>query len=214
MNIVQVLMETFKHLFLFQSSDIEMDDLNLTQNKANESADKPTRIDLVVTQTVSEPAVETPIILIDEASPSSPEPQAKELAEPKATAPNNGTLSIVIDDNDDVDEELSISPPRKSARLEAKRRDSNSENELCTRKMSESPVPKRRSMRLNSTSSQDTPPAKIRDESIIKKMPTITEIGKTHAESEVDGSVKNDKNNCDQALVDELAAAFVDEFIE
>lgn len=192
-----------------------MVDLNLTQNKAEESTDKPTRIDLVVTQTVSEPAINTPLILIDKASPSSPEPQVIELAEPKVNTPNNKALSIVIDDNDDHDEEeLSISPPRKSARLEAKRRDSNSENEMSSRKMSESPVPKRRSMRLNSTSSQDTPPAKIRDESIVKKMPTITENDKNNTRSEVDGNAKNGKNNSDQALVDELAAAFVDDFIE
>lgn len=185
-----------------------MEDLNLTQNKANESVKLTAADSNEVKQTVSEVLVEAPTIPIEAASPTSPEPQVKE-----PTEPIKETVSIVIDDDDD-DEELSISPPRKSARLEAKRRDSTSENEICTRKMSESPVPKRRSMRLNSTSSQDTPPAKIRDESIIKKMPTITEIEKNNAQSEVDGIANNEKNNCDQALVDELAAAFVEEFIE
>lgn len=180
-----------------------MEDLNLTQNKANESVKLTAADSNEVKQTVSE----VPTISIEAASPTSPEPQVKE-----PTESIKETVSIVIDDDDD--EELSISPPRKSARLEAKRRDSTSENEICTRKMSESPVPKRRSMRLNSTSSQDTPPAKIRDESIIKKMPTITEIEKNNAQSEVDGIANNEKNNCDQALVDELAAAFVEEFIE
>lgn len=191
-----------------------MVDFNLTQNKANELEDKSARIDLVTTQTVSEPAVDTPTITVDQDSPSSPEPHEKGLEPPKVKTPNDETLSIVIDDNDDVEGELSISPPRKSARLEAKRRDSTSENEMSTRRMSESPVPKRRSMRLNSTSSQDTPPAKIRDETIIKKMPTITEIEKSNGQSEVDGSASNGKHNSDQALVDELAAAFVDDFIE
>lgn len=186
-----------------------MEDISLASNEAKESAEKPNTIYSVeVTQTVDAPSVETTSICLEEvSSPSSAEPKTKE--------PIDETLSIVIDDDDDDIEELpSISPPRKSARLEAKRRDSTTENEICSRKMSESPVPKRRSVRLNSTSSQDTPPAKIREESIIKKMPTITENEKNIGQSEVDSGAKNDKNNSEQALVDELAAAFVEEFIE
>lgn len=186
-----------------------MDDINLASNEANEEiAENPSTVDSVeVAQAVPAPTVKATSECSEKASPSSAEPKSKE--------PIDEELSIVIDDDDDSTE--LISPPRKSARLEAKRRDStssNTESELGSRKITDSPVPKRRSVRLNSTSSQDTPPAKIREESIIKKMPTITEHEKSNVQDEIDSGAKKDKNNSDQTLVDELAAAFVEEFIE
>ena len=188
---------------LLQSTDIEMDDINWVPNEAKKLTEKPTDVDLVqATQNVSVTSVETRTISHEDASTSS--------VELKAKTPINESLSIVIDDDGD-EEDRSISPPRKSARLEAKRRDSTTENETCSRRMSESPVPKRRSMRLNSSSSQDAPSPKPREETVIKKMPTITENEKNKGQCEVDSVVKN---NSEQALVDELAAAFVDEFIE
>lgn len=159
-----------------------------------------------ITETISASPVEETTIPLQapalELNNKENEPTKKQIDE---------TLKIVItdDDNDnDVERELpSISPPRKSARLTAKRRDSTADSDSR-----ESPVPKRRSMRLNSASSQDTPPTKIRDEAKVKKMPTIAE---TNAQSGRDSTEKTDaKNFSEQALVDELAAAFVEEFID
>lgn len=191
-----------------------MAEINVASNETIDSAEKPSAVDTVeIAQTVI--ADETTTTPLESAIPSAVESSRKE--NESAKKPIDESLSIVIidDDDDDVEREVpSISPPRKSARLSAKRRDSTTENESDSRKLSESPLPKRRSMRLNSASSQDTPPPKIRDESSIKKMPTISENVKD-VQGECDRSEKDgNKNKCEQALVDELAAAFVDEFID
>lgn len=197
-----------------------MADVNFASNEViTESVEKSSPADSIeITETVSETLVQTKTIHLEKASTSSVQEDAKS-KEKKPRQPIDESLSIVIDDDDDVvnvaEAEPSISPPRKSARLSAKRRDSSTENEISSRKLCDSPVPKRRSMRLNSASSQDTPPAKSREESTNKKMPTISEIEKDTAHSDtIDCGVQNDRNNSEQALVDELAAAFVEEFID
>lgn len=190
-----------------------MTEMNLASNESVESSEKPSAIlvSVEVTRTVSPSPAETATTSLDAVTSSSVESKHKENG--PAKKPIDESLSIVIEDDDDDNiegEEPLVSPPRKSARLSAKRRDSSTENEIGSRKMTDSPVPKRRSMRLNSSSSQDTPP-KSREESCIKKMPTITENVKENTQDESDRSAKN---NSEQALVDELAAAFVDEFID
>lgn len=188
----------------FQNLDIEMDEINAASKKSTESVDDSSTVE--VKQNLSDLPIEIPTEIS-----SSSESKGKETR--PSRQPLDESLSIVIDD--DIEEEPLISPPRKSARLSAKRRDSTTENEICSRKMSESPIPKRRSMRLNSTSSQDTPPAKAKEDlTTVKKMPTIAENEKDNAQMESNHSVKNDKNGSEQALIDELAAAFVDEFID
>lgn len=110
------------------------------------------------------------------------------------------------------------SPPRKSARLSAKRRDStNTDSDISVTTKPESPLPIRRSLRRNSTSSQDATPVKAKDESTVKKLPTIVETT-----DQADGKNKqttsstdeNETQTSEKALVDELAAAFVEEFID
>lgn len=109
------------------------------------------------------------------------------------------------------------SPPRKSARLSAKRRDSTTDSDMSVTTKSESPIPRRRSLRRNSTSSQDATPVKAKDESTVKKLPTIVETA-----DQADGKDKQTVNSTDEnetqkdekALVDELAAAFVEDFID
>lgn len=110
------------------------------------------------------------------------------------------------------------SPPRKSARLSAKRRDStNTDSDISVTTKSESPLPIRRSLRRNSTSSQDATPVKAKDELTVKKLPTIVETA-----DQADGKDKQIASSTDEnatqtsekALVDELAAAFVEEFID
>lgn len=110
------------------------------------------------------------------------------------------------------------SPPRKSARLSAKRRDStNTDSDISVTTKPESPLPIRRSLRRNSTSSQDATPVKAKDESTVKKLPTIVETT-----DQADGKDKqttsstdeNETQTSEKALVDELAAAFVEEFID
>lgn len=196
-----------------------MIEINLASNEAIDAAEKPPAVDLaaVAEEVATSPTELTTISLDETSAPDMESNKIKETEPAKKQIDESLSIVIVDDDDDDVNVEQNeplVSPPRKSARLTAKRRDSTSENDTNSRKMTESPVPKRRSTRLNSAASQDTPPPKIRDESSAKKMPTITENVKDKAENECDHSAKNEKNKSDQALVDELAAAFVEEFID
>lgn len=109
-------------------------------------------------------------------------------------------------------EEKLTSPPRKSARLSALRRDSTTDSEVSITAKPESPVSRRRSLRRLSTSSQDTPPPKARDENSVKKLPTIEEVD-SHNKS-IKKKAESESQHNEKELVDELAAAFVEEFID
>lgn len=120
---------------------------------------------------------------------------------------------IIIDDSSDDEMPEKVSPPRKSARLSAKRRDSIADSDISVTSKCESPIPRRRSMRFNSTSSVDTPPKRAKEETIIKKLPTINEAEKQTNEVQASKD-DNDGQKSEKELVDEMAAAFVGEFID
>lgn len=122
-------------------------------------------------------------------------------------------VEIVIDDSSD--EKPLVSPPRKSARLSALRRDSMTDSEISVTSKCESPVPRRRSMRLSSTSSIDTPPRRPKEDNNIKKLPTIAESEKPANDVQSPKpKVNDDAQKSEKEMVDELAAAFVGEFID
>ncbi|XP_055325802.1 proline-, glutamic acid- and leucine-rich protein 1 [Sitodiplosis mosellana] len=128
------------------------------------------------------------------------------------------TIKIVVEESSE--EKPLTSPPRKSARLSAKRPDSaaaDSDTSVTTKP--ESPVPRRRSLRRSSTSSQDATPFKAEEEPAVKKLPTIVETGDqtdVNTKATASGSIalENETQKSEKALVDELAAAFVEEFID
>lgn len=124
------------------------------------------------------------------------------------------TMKIVVEDG--TEEKPLTSPPRKSARLSAKRRDSTTDSDISIVTKSESPVPRRRSLRRNSTSSQDATPIKAKEEPA-KKLPTIVETSDQfdgNAKQTTSDSTDSETQKNEKALVDELAAAFVEEFID
>ena len=71
-------------------------------------------------------------------------------------------------------------------------------------------------MRRNSTSSQDATPVKAKEDSVIKKLPTIVETTDDNAKAGTVSSnaAQNETQQSEKALVDELAAAFVEDFID
>lgn len=191
-----------------------MNESNITPNPQSEPTKELSAseiVQLVVTRTepISTPSLEEKPTEA-EGSTLRIESTVNNSQEGKSTKPNE-ELTIVIDESDD--EKPLSSPPRKSARLSAKRRDSIAESESSITSKCESPLPKRRSLRLSSTSSQDTPPTKVREETI-KKLPTIKETENNVASNQSNPVTENDIDNNDKALVDELAAAFVEEFID
>lgn len=200
-------------LFPFvQDADIEMIEVNVAPDAQSESTEGSSAVEvveLVVTQTESIPQVESTDAQIEVVTL-----QTEETGKERETAPNkiDDTVTIVIDESED--EQPLTSPPRKSARLSAKRRDSTTESEISVTSKCDSPVPRRRSMRLGSTSSQDTPPPKVKSDSTIKKLPTIEENEKVGAPNPNNSSAENDSRKSENALVEELAAAFVEEFID
>lgn len=120
------------------------------------------------------------------------------------------TVKIVVEESSE--EKPLTSPPRKSARLSAKRPDSAAsvatDSDVSVTSKPESPVPRRRSLRRNSTSSQDATPIKAKEDLSIKKLPTIVET------TDSSNAAQNETQKCEKALVDELAAAFVEDFID
>lgn len=121
------------------------------------------------------------------------------------------TVKIAVEEKSE--EKPLTSPPRKSARLSAKRRDSAIDSDISVTK-SESPIPRRRSLRRNSTSSQDIPPpTKSKEESVPQKLATIEETDKTDSQAK-SIIIDNETRKSEMELVDELAASFVDEFID
>lgn len=142
--------------------------------------------------------------------------QEHEQEEDKLAAPSTDKEEIegiIIDDSSDDEIPEKVSPPRKSARLSAKRRDSIADSDVSVASKCESPGPRRRSMRLNSASSVDTPPKRAKEEIIIKKLPTINEAEKQTNEVQPSKD-DNDGQKSEKELVDEMAAAFVGEFID
>lgn len=178
----------------------------LQQNK--QSDDAVQRVQLVVTHTIPTSQAEISDVQVEEATAQSEQKNTE-----KSSLSTNHTESVKIVIDDSEDEKPLTSPPRKSARLSAKRRDSTTESEHLIVTKCESPLPRRRSMRLGSTSSQDTPSPKMRDETTVKKLPTIVENEKTDTQNEDNSKAENENQN-ENALVDELAAAFVEEFID
>lgn len=153
-------------------------------------------IQLVVTQTES-------ITEMEDVSVT-----AEDTSDKEQIIPISKPLKIVIDD--DIEDKPLASPPRKSARLSAKRHDLI-DNEILIATRTDSPLPRRRSIRLSSTSSQDTP-TKPREEPPVKKLPTITENDKSI--DQADSTADNEARKSEREMVDELASAFVEEFID
>lgn len=129
------------------------------------------------------------------------------------TQPQAECLKIVVEES--LEEKPLTSPPRKSARLSAKRRDSATDSDVSSTAMRDSPILRRRSLRRNSISLQDSTPSKAKDEPASKALPTIIEIDKTDTGSDHTSSIiRNESEQSEKALIDELAAAFVEEFID
>lgn len=102
------------------------------------------------------------------------------------------------------------SPPRKSARLSAKRERSDSTS--SHRSITDSPIPKRRSTRRSSISMPDTTPNKADEVSIGGHLTTIPENSSPVDPEKSTISTENEQQKEDQTeRVDELLADFVDE---
>lgn len=120
-------------------------------------------------------------------------------------------------------EPLSSSPPRKSARLSLKRGSSTDRDTPSPARL-ESPMPRRRSTRLSSITSTESSTPKP-DDSSTKKMSVIKEADEdeeakkrenpTKNENTADKPIAKEESNANEDdLVDELASAFVDEFLD
>lgn len=96
------------------------------------------------------------------------------------------------------------SPPRKSARLSAKRRLSASMDSPTVR--SDSPLPRRRTRR-NSNSLQDTP----KPHNLLVSLSPISESQQANENQFI---VEEDKTDKAAEKIDELASAFIEEFVE
>lgn len=161
-------------------------------NKSVESVDTQTELP----NQVEEKVRQSEEVLQPEKSPSLSEPQ-KEIEK------------IVVEESSE--KKPLKSPPRKSARLSAKRRDSATDSDVSITTRTESPIPKRRSLRRNSISLQDTTSANSKEEPVSNKLPTIIETDKTVANAKQ--TSENELQKSEKELVDELAAAFVGDFI-
>lgn len=101
------------------------------------------------------------------------------------------------------------SPPRKSARLSAKRERSDSTS--SHRSITDSPIPKRRSTRLSSISMQESTPNKAGEVSIGGHLTTIPENSPPVEPAKLTNSTENEQNEDNTERIDELLADFVDE---
>lgn len=122
----------------------------------------------------------------------------------------------------DNDDKSLKSPPRKSARLSAKRRLSESLDSPIVR--SESPLPRRRSTRRNSNSSQVSEIAK--SDALNVTLSTIAETQQqiddatgeesvpTEETAIAEDAVNTSKSDKADQSIDELASAFIEEFVE
>lgn len=127
----------------------------------------------------------------------------------------SASLTIIVESTPIVEEKSLISPPRKSARLSAKRRlsstDCDSSGSRC-----DSPVPRRRSTRLNSSSIQETPKLDDKNKKLtpIIELSTVAEKTENKTPIKIQQSGDGTKTKAEDELVDELASAFVEEFID
>lgn len=102
------------------------------------------------------------------------------------------------------------SPPRKSARLSAKRRLSTSIDSPSSR--SESPLPRRRSTRRNSNSLLAEPP---KLDNLTVALSRIDETLQSDESASVDSKGPADAAESDKSKeIDDLASAFIEEFVE
>lgn len=197
-----------KTIFLksFQEIDMEITELDASSKQSEQATEvklDSDSIELIAVLTEPIASIETE---------SNEEQEKSESQTLSQSSSNNDETVEIIDDSSD--EAPLVSPPRKSARLSAKRRDSITDSEISVTSKCESPVPRRRSMRLGSTSSVDTPPRKPKDETVIKKLPTIVEAEKPATEEAQSTKVDDETRKSEKDLVDEMAAAFVGEFID
>lgn len=166
------------------------------------------------------PQVQVEVLEEEETPSKAPEPQTviqiEDSDEEVELSPPQQEDTVKITVSDSPTDKALPSPPRKSARLSAKRHDICTEADSLVTK-SESPLPRRRSTRLSSTSSQDFAPAKMREESATKRLSVIMEKDKVDAVSSPQTkSVRpeSEEQKVEKDMVDELAAAFVEEFID
>lgn len=120
------------------------------------------------------------------------------------------TTPVKSSSNDAMAESDSLkSPPRKSARLSAKRRLSASIDSPSSR--SESPLPRRRSTRRNSNTLTESPKLDSLCVTLSRIDETQLSDESTSAEPTTNAeAAKSDKNDD----IDELASAFIEEFVE
>lgn len=143
------------------------------------------------------------------------------------------TIDTDVGTVDDSDDRALKSPPRKSARLSAKRRLSESIDSPIVR--CESPLSRRRTTRRNSNASQLSEPTKpdglnvtlstIDESQQIVDTQQIDEIHQiddttvlapeaTEKADKTDESLNESKSDKAEEAVDELASAFIEEFVE
>lgn len=153
-------------------------------------------------------------------SPQGPTIQVEEAADEKRIEINDSSSedknteatlaesAIVIDSSSDSvadsDDRALKSPPRKSARLSAKRRLSASIDSPTVR--SESPLARRRTRR-NSNSQQDL--SKM-DNVVV----TLSPIKESQQSNENQFTVDESKADKTEEKIDEMASAFIEEFVE
>lgn len=101
------------------------------------------------------------------------------------------------------------SPPRKSARLSAKRERSDSTS--SHRSITDSPIPKRRSTRFSSISMQESTPSMAGEVSIGAYLTTIPENSPPVEPAKPTSSTENEQKEDETERIDELLADFVDE---
>lgn len=117
----------------------------------------------------------------------------------------------VHEEVEDDDEELP-SPPRKSARLSAKReRTDSTSSSVHSRTMSESPLPRRRSTRLSSITAQEASPSRSGDKS---QLTTIRETSPQPSTSKTEPDTQTADENEEDERLNELLADFVDDIVE
>lgn len=162
--------------------------------------------------------VEQPSELIE--SPQVPTIKAEEAAQEKSIEINDSSSedkqaevvlvesAIMIDSSSesvaDSEDRALKSPPRKSARLSAKRRLSASIDSPTVR--SDSPSLRRRTRR-NSNSQQDTPTM----DNLVVSLSPISESQQTNENKFV---VEENETDMATEKIDELASAFIEEFVE
>lgn len=162
-----------------------------------------------------------PVITDDQNVEATENSPIKELPESETPVIPTITIDPDVGTVDDSDDKALKSPPRKSARLSAKRRLSESLDSPIVR--SESPLPRRRSTRRNSNASQLSEATKSDglnitlstiDETQQIDDTTILTPETTEKADKTDESLNESKSDKADESVDELASAFIEEFVE